>query len=418
MTIIEFFDRESHIENIVSALLCAPDKVIFLGDGKKKMDKISAAYKKIAESRGINVEFDPRAINRNDLMSIVGAIEDVIENNEDCIIDLSGGDDLSLVAVGIVYADNADKIKLHRFKITSSTMLDCDSDGELCNSAPLELTVDEIVAINGGRVIYDDEKPNGTYRWDFNESFADDIRTMWSICRQDPNKWNTQIGILCKLLTNSDPESLEVNIDLRKANSVLLKWDKEKKIDFDLYKKLAKYFIIEDFRLSSNAMSFRFGNRQIKKCLTKSGQVFELFLALSAKELKDEDGKPYYTDVLSGAFIDWDGEIHTGTASDVENEIDLILMKGLMPVFISCKNGSVGVNELYKLSVVANKFGGKYVRKVLAATEIDKDEKNVDFIRIRALAMGIDPWINLHTKKPNSFENELKLLWKTQTGTT
>lgn len=413
MTIIEFFDRESHIENIVSALLCAPDKVIFLGDGKRKMDKISAIYEKIALNRGINVKFESKPINRNDLMSIVGAIEDVIAENEDCIIDLSGGDDLSLVAVGIVYADNADKIKLHRFKITSSTMLDCDSDGELCCSAPLELTVDEIVAINGGRIIYDDEKPNGTHKWNFSDEFADDIRAMWSICRQDPNKWNTQIGILCKLLTAQDThEGLEINIDLQKANTVLMKWDKEKKIDFELYKKLAKYFIIEDFRLSANSMSFRFRNGQVKKCLTKSGQVFELFLALSAKELKDNDGNSYYTDVMSGAFIDWDGEIHTGTASDVENEIDLILMKGLMPVFISCKNGAVGVDELYKLSVVANKFGGKYVRKVLAATEIDKEEKNVEFIRIRADAMGIKPWIKLHKKGEEAFEDELKLLWK------
>lgn len=413
MTIIEFFDRESHIENIVSALLCAPDKVIFLGDGKRKMDKISAIYEKIALNRGINVKFESKPINRNDLMSIVGAIEDVIAENEDCIIDLSGGDDLSLVAVGIVYADNADKIKLHRFKITSSTMLDCDSDGELCCSAPLELKVDEIVAINGGRIIYDDEKPNGTHKWNFSDEFADDIRAMWSICRQDPNKWNTQIGILCKLLTAQDThEGLEINIDLQKANTVLMKWDKEKKIDFELYKKLAKYFIIEDFRLSANSMSFRFRNGQVKKCLTKSGQVFELFLALSAKELKDNDGNSYYTDVMSGAFIDWDGEIHTGTASDVENEIDLILMKGLMPVFISCKNGAVGVDELYKLSVVANKFGGKYVRKVLAATEIDKEEKNVEFIRIRADAMGIKPWIKLHKKGEEAFEDELKLLWK------
>lgn len=413
MTIIEFFDRESHIENIISALLCAPDKVIFLGDGKRKMDRISASYEKIARNRGINVKFESKPINRNDLMSIVGAIEDVVAENEDCIIDLSGGDDLSLVAVGIVYADNADKIKLHRFKVTSSTMLDCDSDGELCNSAPLELTVDEIVAINGGRVIYDDEKPIGTHIWDFSDDFADDIRAMWSICSQDPNKWNTQIGILCKLLTSdSDPESLNVNINLNKANAVLMQWGKEKKIDFELYKKLAKYFIIENFRLNGNAMSFRFKNGQIKKCLAKSGQVFELFLALSAKELKDEDGNPYYTDVMSGAFIDWDGEIHTGTASDVENEIDLILMKGLMPVFISCKNGAVGVNELYKLSVVANKFGGKYVRKVLAATEIDKDEKNVEFIRIRADAMGIKPWIKLHKISEERFEDELRLLWK------
>ena len=144
---------------------------------------------------------------------------------------------------------------------------------------------------------------------------------------------------------------------------------------------------------------------QIKKCLSKAGQVFELFLAICASELKDDNGNPVYTDILSGVFIDWDGEIHPGTGSDVENEIDLILMKGLMPVFISCKNGSCDINELFKLSVVASHFGGKYV---LAGTEIDKAEA----IELRAKAMGINPWIRLHKKTEKDLYAELSNLWR------
>ena len=106
MTIIEFFDRESHVENIISTLLCAPDNVIFLGDCKKRIDKLSMAYEKIARSRGINVKFRSKPVNRNSLKSITDAIEEVIDEYDDCIIDLSGGDDLSLVAVGIVYASH------------------------------------------------------------------------------------------------------------------------------------------------------------------------------------------------------------------------------------------------------------------------------------------------------------------------
>ncbi len=38
MTIIEFYDKNA-IENIAGALLCAPERVIFVGDKHKKMEK-------------------------------------------------------------------------------------------------------------------------------------------------------------------------------------------------------------------------------------------------------------------------------------------------------------------------------------------------------------------------------------------
>ncbi len=409
MTVVEFFERESHVENIISTLLCTPDKVIFLGDNKKKIDKIIKSYEKIALARGINTVFDSRAINRNSIMSIVDTLEQIIEDDDDCVIDLSGGDDLALVAIGVVYADNADRIQLHRFSITNNTMTDCDSDGKLCAHSPFELTVEELVAINGGRVIYTEEKSNGTYKWDFNRDFVDDVYIMWSICKRNPHEWNTQLALLSKMIAiQPDPASFDIRIDFKEADTACSRMTENKKIDSDLYKELARKGVLDDFRSDSNGFSFRFKNDQIKKCLSKAGQVFELFLAICASELKDDNGNPVYTDILSGVFIDWDGEIHPGTGSDVENEIDLILMKGLMPVFISCKNGSCDINELFKLSVVASHFGGKYVRAVLAGTEIDKAET----IELRAKAMGINPWIRLHKKPEKDLYAELSNLWR------
>ncbi len=412
MTIIEFFERESHIENIISTLLCAPDKVVFLGDSQKKMNKLSDRYKEIAEKRGIKVEFDSIAINRNDLMSIVSKIEDVIEENGDCIIDLSGGDDLSLVAVGIVYAENADKIKLHRFNITNSTMTDCDSDGILCNSAPLELTVEELVAINGGRVIYTDEKANGTYRWDFNDEFVDDLFVMWSFCKENPTLWNVQISILDKLQNvYLDPDCLSVYINYEEAKKVLNSRGEKFDLKTDIYKKLDTLGVISGLRYGSESISFKFKNKQVMKCLTKAGQVLELIVAFRAAELVDEDGEAVYTDVKTGVYIDWDGEIHPECEPDVENEIDVILMKGLVPVFISCKNGRVSKDELYKLSVVAEKFGGKYVRKVLAVSDLNKTGEEEGYIRARCDAMDIRIFDDINKITEEKFLSKLEKIW-------
>ena len=67
--------------------------------------------------------------------------------------------------------------------------------------------------------------------------------------------------------------------------------------------------------------------------------------------------------------LDWDGVIEDNPQSDVLNEIDVLTMAGNIPTFISCKNGKLDTNgklhALYELETVAQRFGGKYARKVL-----------------------------------------------------
>ena len=61
----------------------------------------------------------------------------------------------------------------------------------------------------------------------------------------------------------------------------------------------------------------------------------------------------------------------------------------MIPVFVSCKNGCVETEELYKLSAVAEKFGGEYAKKVLIATALDERGSNADYLRERARDMNI-----------------------------
>ncbi|MBQ4039540.1 MAG: hypothetical protein IJC91_00270, partial [Oscillospiraceae bacterium] len=60
-------------------------------------------YKEMLRKRGHDVEFTCRTINRNDLSDIVEELTRVIETYDDCLIGLTGGEDLSIVAAGIVY---------------------------------------------------------------------------------------------------------------------------------------------------------------------------------------------------------------------------------------------------------------------------------------------------------------------------
>ena len=92
MTIIEFYDKMS-VENIVSALLCAPEKVIFVGDNRKKIQRSIALYEEVVSSRGMETTFLYKIVGKNNLNDIIETLTEIVEENTDCIFDLNGGEE-------------------------------------------------------------------------------------------------------------------------------------------------------------------------------------------------------------------------------------------------------------------------------------------------------------------------------------
>jgi len=394
MTIIEFFDRESAVENIISTLLCKPDKVVFIGNNYKLMQRSIERYKAVAYGRGLDVEFEAKSVPKNNLMAAVGVIEETIKENKDCVVDLSGGNDLCLVAVGIVYSENADSIKLHRFSLSDCSMTDCDSDGVVCACEPMKLSIKECITISGGKMKFGGK---ADYEWDFSDDFKDDIRLMWSVCSKDPTEWNARIKSLDKLCS-----------EYHNSDGLCFSFKSEKMEDglIEILRSLAESKIINRFSNNGPVIEFAFKNEQVKRALSKSGQVLELAVTAAALESTDKNGEKVYDEVLTGVTIDWEDE-----KSSVSNEIDVILMKGITPVFVSCKNGAVSSDELYKLSTVAEKFGGRFARKVLVATELEKLGSKEAHIKARAESLGIRIIDRADELSDSEFKRKIKNLY-------
>ena len=185
---------------------------------------------------------------------------------------------------------------------------------------------------------------------------------------------------------NDDLLSIEINYNALE-NSLNNKGVNDNYIK-DFFKKLSSCGFIKDLVITEHTLSYKYKNNDIKECLSKAGLLLELFIMIKATALKNEDGSSYYTDALTGVMIDWNDE-EIEDRRPVRNEIDVLLVKGLVPVFVSCKNGEVEVDELYKLSTVANRFGGKCAKKVIIAPSIDEMGKKAEYIAERANEMGI-----------------------------
>lgn len=380
MTYVEFFDKDA-IENICACLAHKPDRVIFLGADKKKMERHIARYKKIFEERNIDIDFAvPKSVTKNNLQTMVDILTQIVEENDDCVFGLTGGEDLHLVAMGIVYERYKDtkNIQMHRFNLKNNTIVDCDMDGKTILEDTLpSLTVQENIRIYGGDVIYEYEKAGTTYQWEYTEDFVSDINTMWEICRETPRKWNTHIGIFAKA------ETLKKELDPLLCTKVKMEDLKEQMdvtgVTLSTLKSLARklYFegLILEHKIDEEEFFVTYKDEQVKRCLTKAGQVLEMKVSILLMNAKDKKGNLIYNDVVNGVYIDWDGKLHENSdIPDTANEIDVLAMRGTIPIFISCKNGKVPIDELFKLNSVAEQFGGRYAQKILIAPGLYKNE--------------------------------------------
>ncbi len=411
MTAVEFYDR-TPIENVISSLTTVPDKIIFIGDGKV-MKKFDSVYRAFLEARGLNIELAYRNIKKNDLNNIVEVLSDIVEIEEQCVFDLTGGEDLVLVAMGIVFQKYSDKnIQMQRFNIRNSVVTDCDNDGTILYSGIPEVTVEEHIRLHGGVVRYENENDDRTFQWDLSDDFVNDIEKMWSICRTNPGLWNAQLNVLEAFEACMVDPSLNVMVNISTIQEHL-KYVGVKYVSIKgLLRALDQKHLIYSYADDGQNISFTYKNEQVKKCLIKAGTVLELKVLIAANSLLNKDGTVFYTDSMNGVYIDWDGNLHdlTDEEKDTENEIDVVLMKGLTPIFISCKNGQVDDDELYKLESVTNRFGGLYAKKVLIATYLGKKTKSMEYFKQRAKDMKINLIDGVHQLSDEQFSKMVKHL--------
>lgn len=409
MTIIEFFDKSS-IENIAGCLLCKPEKMILVGNNPKMLVKAASHYESFLKSKGIETQISTISTSKNHLGSIIDALTKIVETHDDCVFDLTGGDDLYLVAVGNIMNIYGNRVQCHRFNFRTDSLIDCDADGNTCAVGSFDISIADNIRIYGGELVTDPENELYTHPWDFNAEFLGDIALMWDICKKNPRMWNNHIATLGALFDIFGEETrLSLTFNVQKA-SLLLPENNVKYFFVDwIMEELHKCGLLTVLFTNDSEISFCFKNEQIKRTLTVSGQILELLIASRLLLLREADGSQIYHEVMVGAVIDWD-PMDDDSARTL-NEIDVIAMKGTLPIFISCKNGMFDANELYKLNTVATRFGNKYSKKILTSTELARLGARSESVRIRMENMGIRSIDNIAKMSTHDLDRILKSLW-------
>lgn len=414
MVVIELFDEGSPIDNIIGSLMIETEKVVFLGSNRKKFSAHAQRYQKILAGRGLKTEFEFHSFSKNDVDTVLGVFDELIQKYTDCAFDLSGGEDITLVAAGMIHERYSER-KIPMYRINPNTCAITSIYGDLpeLRNEPLRLSVREMIVLHGGDIIYrSKEHPDGTFLWDFNAEFEQDFTIMWELSKLDLSNWN-RLMMLFGLFEECKNHSIQPNtytVDRAEFREQMERQTRIRHVPEKLIHDLLDAQLITEYIKNDRQLHIVFKNAQVKECLCKAGTVWELKIYRELCALTDSDGSPHYDDCMTGVLIDWDGDIHdnidmlhsdNSSKIDVINEIDVIGVRGVTPVFISCKNGSFTQDELFKLSAVAHRFGGKYVRKALFASQ----ERSDVYFKDRAREMRI---IVSESKKDSDIRKRLR----------
>ena len=410
MTYVEFFDVAS-VRNVLTALMDPPERVVLIGNSTKHMHTFINRYNRLFADRRIPVEFIPRSVSRSNLDNAVEQIEKIIDEYGPCIFDITGGDEILNMALGVVYTKRPQDVRFHRITLEKNTVHDCDKDGVTIHTTPPDLTVEENVNIYGGDVVVGDVESDDTWYYDLNEDFLESARLMWEVCVDEGlKKWSRQVNAFEAVIKTgvASPDGSTVTALRSDVDKYLLETNRVYRKEQEIIDGLLDCGCLMDFDdTHPGRITVSFRDLQVRRVLSRAGTVLEMKVYLTL--LEPDMG---YTDCLTGVKIDWDGKREDDPEIiETDNEVDVLAMHGAVPIFISCKNGYMEADELYKLETVARRFGGPYAKTVLVANAIP-DNKYGNAIRDRAKAMKIHLVERIHLMTEEELKEKLDHLWE------
>ena len=363
---IEFFSDDP-MDNVLACTKFQFDKVIFLGYVEEDMDRVAkstvAAFLK-SEKIGVQ-QIDFVAMPEGDLNGIKKSLDGIVENEQaegnQCFFDLTGGEELVLAAAGMV-ADEK-KIPMHEVDLADDVVR-IQSFPETYEQIPkrdYRMSIEEYLNLHEGVIEWRLQKSkNKKYN---DESHKKRIMELNRFMENERSCWNKLSQGLAYLSSKQDGLISGDSKDVAAAAKIARM---SVSIFVNKLKKMKEQNILRNFIYVDGIVNLEFFSDEERAILCDPGAILEHITYWQVMQ------DPEVNDCAIGYHINWIGDGDPDSiyrsGSDVVNEIDIIYMKKNIPTFISCKNNLVSTNQpLYELETVADRFGGKMVRKVLVA---------------------------------------------------
>ena len=364
-TLIELYD-ERPIDNVLGTEMFRPEEMVMLCPPEVVSEKaIKESLNRYFDHRGCPVKLTIVPVSLLDAANVEKQLRKILETHEDCAIDISGGTDASLFAAGAACGDTP----VFTYSRRKNAFFEIQN-APFARSLPCSVTLDarSCFLMAGGTLLPGRED---------NEKLKDrltQIDLLYSVFRKYRKIWRKQIGYIQSI---SSPEPGALRAEGPKTTKV----DHGRvTADAGMLKELGSAGLIRDLQVREDSVSFMFPDEMIRFWLRDIGSVLELqvYSACLAADCFD--------DVVISAVVNWEGG--TTQRNAVTNEIDVVAVRGVQPVFISCKTSDIRTESLNELAVLRDRFGGKGSRAIIVTSA--PATRNRALMRMRAAELNIE----------------------------
>lgn len=374
--LIELYDNEP-IYNYLASVVFRPDKVYFVGSEDIKREKCRRKTEKFADLMGLNCKFVYRAAKSNDFGETKSAIEKIIAeeraNGNKCVIDVTGGRDLALVAAGCLMDEGTEIINFDK----ETNIFKNLSDGSSKN-VDAGIPCNAFITAAGGTIYENTRNLNYTPdEWEL-------IKKIIRIYFENREVWTRFVKYLQRI-SKKEGEKVGDSLDIS-APLTLTEGGRTYSGNETVLRELERAGAVKCLEIGGSKISFSYVSPAMANLLVNEGVWLEISVYMIAKEM------PCFFDAQTGVKFIWDipaegKSVHSMIAdSTPRNEVDVMLSKGVTPVFISCKTRFPINEDLNELYAIKEHFGGEMATAILATTKfVDSDCPVAE----RAKAMGI-----------------------------
>lgn len=354
--LVELFDKDP-ISNILGTCIFEPEIVVFLCDRRdERFVKENAVYRLLRHRR---MKTKPRFyyLDTRNLLQIRRVLAAVLRDYPDCCFEYSGGQDLLLLEAGsFCIPRGVPGFYIDPYKGKILNIQGCEN---LVNDFTMpEFAAEEIFTLTGAAIHGSGHFSDG----ELNEAFEEDILKTWEVVMRNPKAWGAFVTWLQAACAGTPITMLEVS-----AKKVSSEKTGLVRYNHAVLELLYKNRVLTLYSTSKNEVRIRFKSSLHKKCLLNQGIWLELYGYVIAKRAN------FFNDVRTSVLIDWDGV--KGGLENTKNEVDIFLVKGVTPVFISCKMGVPSPLALSEIKLLSVKFGGS-VSKAVVLTGSDLGNEN------------------------------------------
>ena len=375
-TLIELFD-ESPIKNVLGTLTFSPDECILLCPSEVSGDKeMKRSLRDFYKYRGSKVKLTFIPVSMYDAIKTERVLKEVLDSHPDCAINISGGTDAALFATGEVAGDTP----IFTYSAKKEKFFEIKNAPFARSLVPdVHLDVASCLMMAGGTLL-----PGRADNAGLGER-TDQIDKLFAVFSKYRRVWNAQISYIQKISSSEAGNLIAEGALTENAGGRVVTAEPK------LFQALADAGLILDLEIREDSIRFCFPDETIRFWLRDIGSVLELqvYRACTASGLFD--------DVVLSAVVNWQsGELKSDSVS---NEIDVMAVQGISPVFISCKTSEIHTEALNELSILRIRFGGLFSRAILATS--GAASKSRATMRNRAAKLGIEliEWENLKLDK-------------------